>query len=66
MTLDYYREFTKDNILQSFTSILTNNSDETSNYDIVDCQHLLRFDIDGDNSNIMKGRTRWRLKQGNK
>ncbi|CAI9287684.1 unnamed protein product [Lactuca saligna] len=66
MTLDYYREFTNDNILQSFTSILTNNRAETSNYDTIDCEHLLRFDIGGDSSNIMKGMTGWRLKQGNK
>lgn len=64
MTLDYYQEFTKENILQSFTYILTNDNAKMSNFDIIDCQHLLQFEIDGDNSNIMKGMTRWRLKHG--
>ncbi|CAH1426409.1 unnamed protein product [Lactuca virosa] len=62
MTLDYYQEFTNDNILQSFTYILTNDNAIISNCDIVDCQHLLQFEIGGGNSNIMKGMTRWRLK----
>uniref|UniRef100_A0A9R1VBX2 Acyl-[acyl-carrier-protein] hydrolase n=1 Tax=Lactuca sativa TaxID=4236 RepID=A0A9R1VBX2_LACSA len=66
MTLDYYQEFTKENILQSFTYILTNDNAKMSNFDIIDCQHLLQFEIDGDNSNIMKGMTRWRLKPGKK
>ncbi|XP_023749675.1 palmitoyl-acyl carrier protein thioesterase, chloroplastic [Lactuca sativa] len=64
MTLDYYQEFTNDNILQSFTYILTNDNAKISNCDFVDCQHLLQFEIDGGNSNIMKGMTRWRLKHG--
>ncbi|CAH1426410.1 unnamed protein product [Lactuca virosa] len=61
ITLEFYRECTKDNILHSFTSILTNDNDQISNFDIVDCQHLLQFETGG---NIMKGMTRWRLKHG--
>ncbi|KAL7600468.1 hypothetical protein Lser_V15G24081 [Lactuca serriola] len=61
ITLEYYRECTKDHKLQSFTSILKKDNDEISDFEIVDCQHLLQFES---GSNIMKGGTRWRLKHG--
>ncbi|KAI3524550.1 hypothetical protein L1887_03208 [Cichorium endivia] len=63
MTLEYYRECTKDSVLQSITSILVNRNGEIGNFD-VDCQHLLQHEKGGGNGNVMKGTTRWRLKHG--
>ncbi|XP_023729833.1 palmitoyl-acyl carrier protein thioesterase, chloroplastic isoform X1 [Lactuca sativa] len=60
LTLEYFRECTKDNVLQSLTSILGNDKGIIAKFDFVDCHHLLQ--IGGGRGNIMKGRTRWRLK----
>ncbi|KAI3525049.1 hypothetical protein L1887_03720 [Cichorium endivia] len=64
MTLQYYQECTKDSVLRSVTSILANDNVRVANVDVVDCCHLLQFEIGGGGGSIMKGRTRWRLKHG--
>nr|XP_043626167.1 palmitoyl-acyl carrier protein thioesterase, chloroplastic-like [Erigeron canadensis] len=62
MSLEYCRECKKDSVLQSHTFVMgtDDNGDEITDDDHVDCQHLLQLDIGG--GEIMKGRTRWRLK----
>ncbi|KAI3524549.1 hypothetical protein L1887_03207 [Cichorium endivia] len=60
ITLEYYRECTKDSVVQSVTSILANHNGEIADDDVVHCQHLLQFEISG--GDIMKARTRWRPK----
>ena len=64
MTLEYYRECTNNCILQSHTSIFANDNGEIAKFDTVDCQHLLKFDVGDGGGNLMKARTRWRLKNG--
>ncbi|KAL4587597.1 hypothetical protein LXL04_000469 [Taraxacum kok-saghyz] len=62
MSLEYYKECSNDSVLKSFTSILANENGELANSDVVDCHHLLQFEHGSGSGNIMKGRTRWRLK----
>ncbi|KVH93841.1 Acyl-ACP thioesterase, partial [Cynara cardunculus var. scolymus] len=48
MVLEYSRECTKDNVLQSHTCILENNNiGGIADSDHVDCQHLLRLQTGG-------------------
>ncbi|KAI3709502.1 hypothetical protein L2E82_39264 [Cichorium intybus] len=64
MTLEYRRECMKDSVLQSLTSLLSNNNGGTGDSSHVDCQHLLR--LEGGGGEIVKGRTKWRPKYANR
>lgn len=66
MTLEYSQECWMDSVLQSHTLVNETDNGKTANCSHVDCEHLLQLENGGGNGVIMKGRTRWRLKYGEK
>ncbi|KAD0916814.1 hypothetical protein E3N88_43554 [Mikania micrantha] len=70
ITLEYRRECRKDGVLKSLTSVMgggNNGGLVDSNH--VDCQHVLLFEGGSDGvpgGEIVKGRTEWRPKYGNR
>ncbi|XP_076920787.1 palmitoyl-acyl carrier protein thioesterase, chloroplastic-like [Bidens hawaiensis] len=63
MTLEYCRECTKENVLESRTYVMGTDNGKLDGYDQVDCEHMLQLEIEG--GVIMKGWTTWRAKSGN-
>ncbi|XP_076919503.1 palmitoyl-acyl carrier protein thioesterase, chloroplastic-like, partial [Bidens hawaiensis] len=64
MTLEYYRECTMENVLQSRTYVMGTDNGKLDCYDQVDCEHMLQLEIGG--GVIMKGWTTWRSRNGNR
>ncbi|KAI3803270.1 hypothetical protein L1987_31420 [Smallanthus sonchifolius] len=64
MTLEYRRECTKENVLQSHTYVMGIENGKQVDYDQVDCEHVL--ELENGDGEIMKGWTTWRSKHGNK
>ncbi|XP_022899586.1 palmitoyl-acyl carrier protein thioesterase, chloroplastic-like isoform X2 [Olea europaea var. sylvestris] len=63
MTLEYRRECMRDSVLQSLTSVVSNGLGDLASSGKVECQHLLRLEAGAE---IVKGRTEWRPKYGNR
>ncbi|KAL2532653.1 Palmitoyl-acyl carrier protein thioesterase [Abeliophyllum distichum] len=63
MTLEYRRECRRDSLLQSLTSVVSKGVGDLANSGYVECQHLLRLE---GGAEIVKGRTEWRPKYGNR
>lgn len=59
LTVEYRRECRRDSVVQSLTSVLSNNEGNSGSDGFVECQHLLRLENGGE---ILKGRTEWRPK----
>lgn len=59
LTVEYRRECLRDSVVQSLTSVLSNDVGNLANGGFVECQHLLRLENGGE---ILKGRTEWRPK----
>lgn len=59
LTVEYRRECLRDSVVQSLTSVLSNDVGNLANAGSVECQHLLRLENGGE---ILKGRTEWRPK----
>lgn len=64
MTLEYHRQCTKEDILQSHTFLIKTNNGEIVYDDHIDCQHILQLEIGGGGDEIVRGRTTWRPKYG--
>ncbi|KAI3803273.1 hypothetical protein L1987_31423 [Smallanthus sonchifolius] len=64
MTLEYRRECTKENVLQSHTYVMGIDNGMLADYDQVDYEHVL--ELENGDGEIMKGWTTWRPKHGNK
>lgn len=63
LTMEYRRECRRDSVLQSLTSVIENTGDDSAGSNLIECQHLLRFE---GGAEIVKGRTEWRPKFSNK